>query len=253
MTTAQFGYLGILLVLGVIFVVTDLAFPILRDIAVDPSTPHRRLPYSLARVQMALWSVLVVGSLAYVLWRTGGVPDIDASIVGLLGISGATGVLSGAVDVSKDKTVEGAQASFVGTADAISSVDAQIVAAIAQRDASGKRIPAGATVMKLFADKGDRMAELKQQSVTVDRSQRDDVARGFVSDLLTDQNCNSLHRLQLILFMLLFATYFVVHIASAQGDAIAAALKIPFSQEALGLMGVTGGIYVGFKVPGRTP
>ncbi|HEV2473318.1 MAG TPA: hypothetical protein VGS41_11665, partial [Chthonomonadales bacterium] len=154
MTTAEFEYLGILAVLGVLVVLADRRFPILRDIAVDASTPRRRLPYSLARVQMAFWSVLVIGSLTYVLWRTGGISDIDSSIVALLGISGATGVMAGAVDVSKDKTVEGARASFAGTADSITSLDAQIVAALHRRDANGNHIPAGATVMKLFADKG---------------------------------------------------------------------------------------------------
>jgi hypothetical protein len=242
----NYAYFGILLALSVIVVWTDRAFPILRDIPADPSTPHVRLPYSLARVQMALWTVVVVASLIYVLITTSSLQNIDASIVGLLGISGATGVLAGAVDVNKDKTVESAQASFLGTADAITSLDAQIVAALSQRDAAGQRIPAGATVMKLFADKADRVAQLAQQSVTVDRSQRDDVALNFVSDLLSDQNGNSLHRLQLVIFTLLFATYFVIHVFST-GD-----LKIPFSEEALGLMGVTGGVYVGFKVPGKS-
>jgi hypothetical protein len=253
MNTAQFEYAACLLGLGLLVIVVDHWFPILRDIPVDKRLPNVRLPYSLGRVQMALWTVIVVSSIVYVYLTIGnfnGSPIVvDLSIVKLLGISGATGIAAAAVDVSKDKTVESSQASFSGTASAVQSINAQILAALTLRNAAGNRVPAGATVMKLFADKGDKIADLSRQSQTIQRSQRDDVKRGFIADLLTDQNGNSLHRLQLILFTLLYGAYLILHVANASP---AEALNVKFPDGVLELMGLTSGVYVGFKVPGKT-
>lgn len=246
MSTHLLVYIICLSVTGTIVFLADWRYPILRDFPVARGIPHRKLPYSLGRVQMALWTVIVVGSFSYVLWVTAGrgaVPVVDPSVVGLLGISGATGILAGYVDVSKDKTVAGARAQFSGTAAAIRALDMQIVSAVTQS-------PAGALASRLFGEKAARMAEVKGQSQTVERSGRDDKAYGFISDLLTDQNGNSLHRLQLVLFTLIYASYFVWHVASAASPA--EALNLQLSSQALGLMGVTGGVYVGFKVPGKS-
>jgi hypothetical protein len=227
-------------------------YPLLRDFPVGDQKRTDR-PYSLGRVQMAVWTVIVVGSIVYVLIVTHGstmAPAIDVSVAALLGISGATGVIAAGVDVGKDNQVNGATAAFAGTSGALSAIDTQIFVAFNQKDASGNRLPPGPIVAQLFADRASRMAELTQQSQAVKRSKRDGQRGKFWEDLLSDQNGNSLHRLQLILFTLIYGAYFVVHLATSSD--VLTALKEPLSPSILGLMGVSGGIYAGFKLPGNT-
>jgi hypothetical protein len=61
---------------------------------------------------------------------------------------------------------------------------------------------------------------------------------------LTDENGNSLHRVQLVAVHLYFGWVVVQH--AAAGD-----LKTALTSNALQLLGVSGGIYVGFKIPGK--
>jgi hypothetical protein len=248
------GYLGTLIAFGIIIWIADRWFPILRDIPVDSSLPTLRRPFSLARVQMAVWTTVIFGSIAYLyaihFHETVKLPDIDPKLIGLLGGSGLTAVLAGAVDVSKDKTVETATSAFRGTAVAVRSLNAQIQSALNLHDAAGNRSPNVTTVTKFFADRAQQLGSMSQYVKTGQRSQRNDVKSSFLSDLLTDQNGNSLHRLQLLLFTVLYVGYFIVHgVTVGLEDVMKAA---PMSDQVLGLMGVTGGTYVGFKVPGKS-
>src|SRR5689334_19429804 len=198
--------------------------PILRDIPASGVTPGQRVPYSLARVQMAFWTAVIVGSLIYVYWVIGNgegdFPKLDGNLVILMGISGATGVIAAAIDISKDAAVEGAEAQFAGTGEALRAIDTQILAAASAPGTA----PADPTLAKLFADRAVKMEELARQEKALNRSKRDDVAgldartqeaalknrmpslihRGlhyvtrFFRELLEDQNGNSLHRLQLV-------------------------------------------------------
>ncbi len=246
-------YLGTLAALGVVVWIADRRYPILRDIPVDSTLSSVRRPFSLGRVQMAVWTTIIIGTIAFVYavhsGDSGSLPVIDPKLIGLLGGSGLTTVLAGAVDVNKDKAVETASASFRGTAVAVRALNAQIQSALTLRDAAGMRIPNVNAVTKLFADRADQLGNMSQYVKTGQRSQRDDVKSGFLADLLTDQNGNSLHRLQLVLFTGLYAVFFVVHGLTV---GVEEALKAPMSDQILGLMGVTGGVYVGFKVPGKT-
>lgn len=249
MITHLVEYGACLFLLAAISVWIDRHYPILRDFPAGGRPVPGALSYSLGRVQMALWTVIVIASIVYGYWLMdtgrGNFPAIDPGIVGLLGISGATGVLSGFVDVTKDKAVENARASFAETGWSVSSLDAQILAALTKRGPTGQLAPNIPAIQRLMQEKADRIGELSQQRVTVSRSQRDSRSGGFVSDLLSDQNGNSLHRLQLMLFTVVFAIYFICHVA-VTGD-----LNISFSQQMLGLLGVSSGVYVGFKVPGK--
>jgi len=246
-------YLGTLIALGIIVWIADRRFPILRDIPVDNSLPTLRRPFSLARVQMAVWTTVIFGTIAYLYAIHYNdkvpLPNIDPKLIALLGGSGLTAILAGAVDVSKDKTVETAASAFRGTAVAVRSLNAQIQSALDLRDAAGNRTPNVTMVTKLFADRAQQLGSMSQYVKTGQRSQRDDVKSNFLSDLLTDQNGNSLHRLQLLLFTALYVGYFVVHgVTVGLEDVLKTA---PMSDQVLGLMGVTGGVYVGFKVPGK--
>jgi hypothetical protein len=248
---ALIQYAVCLIVPLLIVTLSDRYFPILRDIPADARTPATHRPYSLGRVQMAFWTIIVIGSLVYIYWVAGGgkgdFPPVDANLVLLLGISGGTGVMAAAVDVSKDRAVDETRSNFAGTSDAIRALDAQILALAGARDANGDRALDSPALNSLVSERATKMRDLAGQEKALQRSERDDEKRTFLMDLLSDQNGNSLHRLQLVLFTVLFGAYVVHHVftATTLGDTL-------LTNEQLALMGVASGVYVGFKVPGKT-
>lgn len=69
-------------------------------------------------------------------------------------------------------------------------------------------------------------------------------SQGFLTDLLTDGTGPSFHRYQMVLFTIILAVVFVVKVATN--------LVMPeFDATLLGLMGISNGTYLGFKLQGR--
>jgi hypothetical protein len=248
-------YIASLVSLLILVTVTDRFFAILRDLPSDmPITRkkgRRRRSYSLARVQMAFWTIIVLASIFYLCVKSGGsIPPMDSNLAVLMGISGATGIAAMAVDVNKDRTVAGATADFAGTASGLQALDSQITASLIPRSGRGASKPDDMLVAKLSADRAVQVGDLAQHDAVVQRSQRDVTSDGFIADMLTDQNGNSLHRLQMVLFTVLFGGYVIFHVATADLGKTAP-LKPLLDAQALALMGVAGGLYAGFKVPGK--
>lgn len=54
-------------------------------------------PFSLGKVQMAWWFIIIVGSYLYVWATTGAAPEMSPTLLSLAGISGATGTASIAI------------------------------------------------------------------------------------------------------------------------------------------------------------
>ena len=230
-----------LIVMIAIVAAADHFYPILRDIPVEAGTAHTKLPYSLGRIQMAFWTIIVISSIVYVYFIAHAgeaAAAIDPKLAILIGISGATGVLAAAVDNDKDKKVEAARAALKGIDDALNSLNVQINAAPA---------PDPQTMAKLSADRAARTAEKDEQERLIKRLERSNDSHGIVSDMLTDENGNSLHRLQLVLFTLLYGAMFVWSVGENHSLE-----NMAFTDQMLEFMGVTGGIYVGFKVPGKS-
>jgi len=72
-----------------------------------------------------------------------------------------------------------------------------------------------------------------------------DVSRGFVKDVLSDADGISLHRFQMFVWTLVLGVIFVASVYET--------LSMPeFSTTLLGLMGISSGTYLGFKVPEKT-
>jgi hypothetical protein len=131
--------------------------------------------YSLARTQMALWTFLVAGALAFIFLVTWNENTVTAGVLVLIGISSGTTLLAAVAD---------------GTQPAPQPT------------------------------------------------------KGFVADLLSDGDGPSFHRYQMMLFTVILALIFVVKTASG--------LVMPeFDSTLLGLMGISSGTYLGFKLQGK--
>lgn len=72
--------------------------------AADGATVTQRGDYSLSRIQIGFWTVIVVASFVYIWLSTGYGPVFPSSLLVLMGISGATKVVTGAMD-TKDPLV----------------------------------------------------------------------------------------------------------------------------------------------------
>jgi len=177
----SFTFLAAWAVLFVVAIVVFIRFAISSDILRDAGTLPATAPagsrkaFSLARTQMALWTLIVAASLAFIFMVTWNENTITNGVLVLIGISSGTTLLAAVAD---------------GTAP-----DPQ-------------------------------------------------PTQGFFTDLFTDGNGPTVHRYQMVLFTVILAIIFVVKVGVN--------LTMPeFDATLLGLMGISNGTYLGFKLQGK--
>jgi len=205
----------------------------LRD---GPRINDKLQTYSLARVQMAWWFILVL--VAYVLiWMVTGDRDtIPASLLALMGISAATALAAIAITPRAEER------------------------AILAREALDKRRTAVAEKMKTLddaiaasadpavqAELAKRKAELQHElaDIAIQATQitAESPSKNLWQDLVRDdRGAVALDRFQIVIWTLVLGGVFVT---SVVWD-----LTMPeFSATLLALMGISSGTYVGFKLP----
>ncbi len=224
---------------------------LLRDVGAPPR-PDGLAPFSLARCQMAFWFFLVIASY-FLLWMILGDKDtITESVLGLIGISAATALGSAFLDAGKRGDAAapcmvrriaepGERAAEIRSLkDRLEKLDA----AIAARE---QAIAAGGA--------GANVADLQKQQ-EADRASRDllderlryflmSPAARVMRDLLSDAGSISFHRFQIAVWTIVLGIIFCTDVYNQ--------LAMPqFSGTLLGLMGISSGTYLGFKVPKGT-
>jgi len=198
---------------------------LLRD-AGPPSTPARRKPYSLARTQMAVWFYLVFSAYVVIWLVTGDLNTVTQSLLGLMGISAGT-ALGGALLDTQKRDAAAAQLARVNP-DAPSPPPPEI-----PDPTNPAPVPAPPTSPAPSAT-----APLRQALDQLDPG----VSQGFLRDLLSDGQGISLHRFQIAAWTVALGVIFVAETYNT--------LRMPeFSATLLGLMGISAGTYLGFKVP----
>jgi hypothetical protein len=208
------------------------------DIIRDPGTlpppvagvPPQQKAYSLARTQMALWTFLVAGALVFIFLVTWNENTINSGVLTLMGLSFGTTLLAATADATKTAPARGATPS-AATADATKTAPARGATPSAAAPDATKTAPAPGTILS---------------AATPDATKTDSArpTRGFVADLLFDGDGPSVHRYQMVLFTVVLAVIFVVKAATG--------LVMPeFDMTLLGLMGISNGTYLGFKLLGK--
>ena len=228
-----------------------------RDIIRDPHPPEppedARRPYSLARTQVAWWFFIIFGSFLFLWLVTNDYNTITTSSLVLLGIGTGTALGSAMVDSNKresvSKDLRKLKPRQEKLAEEVKALRGQVAAVGAKRTAS----PPAATPEEVAALSGWRAelaakeAELEQLNIEVadvESARSKPVSAGFVSDLLSDVNGVTIHRLQIALWTI---TLGVIFIRSVWTD-----LQMPeFDDIVLALMGISGATYLGFKIPER--
>jgi len=243
---------GLILILGALIAFLALArhTDIIRD-AAAPRRPDGQRPYSLARGQMAFWFFLVIASYFF-LWKvTGDMDTLNPSVLGLIGISAGTALGSAFVDAAKPGPTS-------------SSGNPPIV------DVTRPHVEVLAELKQLRADTQQELEALQKARVSIspsdeqalnDNEQQQNEVRerlanyrwqsayfawptwkGVMHDLLAENNVISFHRFQIFVWTLILGIMFV---ASVYNE-----LAMPqFSATLLGLLGISAGTYIGFKLP----
>ena len=220
---------------------------ILRDTggAIEPG----QLPkYSLARTQMAFWTILVLGGFVF-LWLVLDETDaMTSSAVTLIGISGSTALGAVLVDSGKRSEVTAKLAPLQQEQQALQSDAA--VAAVQPAPAKGTPpaiVPQPpnnppATTPQPPVVQQVRTAELSRQIDALHQQAASRPTVHFLNDILSDSNGICLHRVQIFVWTLVLGVTYVRHVYEH--------LEMPeFSGTLLALMGVSSGTYIGFKFP----
>jgi hypothetical protein len=246
------------LVVGASLVLTALAAfiylarhsDIIRD-ATEARRPDGKRPYSLARSQMAFWFFLVVASYFFLWVVTGDKDTLTASVLGLIGISAGTAL--GAAIVDAGNKPDPNETPRLPNVD-LSQPRRKIAATLNQLalDAEGELANAERARASIApTDTAQLAANDEQQRVL--RGKIEDLRRradyfewppwkGLMYDLLGERNLISFHRFQIFVWTVVLGVIFCTSVYKE--------LAMPeFSATLLGLMGISAGTYIGFKLP----
>lgn len=229
---------------------------------------------SLARVQMGFWFFLVVAAFLFIWMVIGELPGIPASVLGLIGIASGTALGAAAIDSNKrasagtvvnEQTAIQNEINELNTRWDLKNCDSK---ALNQEIADlNNRLPSDPNLQDQIDKKSQelnnrtteieginvRIKELEKKidesknKVDAARRNKDAVtAQSWLSDLLTDANGISFHRLQMVIWTLVLGIVFIQQVLSN--------LALPdFDATLLALMGISSGTYLGFKLPEQQP
>jgi hypothetical protein len=227
-------FLVLLLLFGWIAKTSD----VLREAGPPPPSPSVGAPvprkaYSLARVQMAVWFFVVAASFMLIWMITWALDSISPTILGLIGISAGTGLAAVIVDSGKLNSMRAQRDQLLAEDSGLAATLAALAARpqpLAPDDVQKQQ-----AALNRRADIVVQLDELKKQ---IDTPAHDH----FILDILSDANGISFNRFQMAVWTLILVIVFVV---SVWKD-----LLMPdFNSTLLGLMGISSGTYIGFKLP----
>ena len=243
---------GLIVILGALIAFLALArhTHIIRD-AAAPRRPDGQRPYSLARGQMAFWFFLVIASYFFLWIVTGDMDTLNTSVLALIGISAGTALGSAFVDAGKPVPVGPSGNQPIVD---VTRPHLEVLAELKQLRADTHKELEVLQKARTLISPSDKQAldENEQQQNEV----RERLAnyrwqsayfawptwKGVMYDLLAENNLISFHRFQIFVWTLILGIMFVANVYNE--------LAMPeFSATLLGLLGISAGTYVGFKLP----
>ncbi|MFH0823060.1 MAG: hypothetical protein V2B18_09955, partial [Pseudomonadota bacterium] len=229
------------------------ASDIIRDVGEQPCIKEgmdrtNRKPYSLARLQMASWFFVVLAAYTYIWMVTGDLGGLTPSVLTLMGISTATCLGSALVD-SSSRTVdqENERAKLKRERKEIEKPLTKGAGESNENKQGAQESPTigeGSPAETQEVQSPDDNPEIKKLKLKELDMKIGDVTQGLIKDIISDDNGVSLHRFQMLGWTIVLTTIFVIEVR--QG------LAMPeFDSTLLGLMGISGGAYIGFKLPAK--
>lgn len=253
---------GLFVLLAVAFVLLAWKSDLLRDAGPAPrpgpvpaQSPNKAL--SLARCQMAFWFFVIVACHLFIGMVTGNWDNLTTQAAMLIGISAATGVAARAVDANKRTASESQRGAAVAEETTLQAKATTLVEEMAaiNRKLQGTPSPTaveGETLRQEYARKQiEQNTVLNRLNEIVGLVRKTEAAlvsppsEGPMLDLLSDASGVALHRFQMAAWTLILG---IVFATSAYRNLAMQEISEPL----LLLMGISGGTYVGFKIPERT-
>jgi len=247
---------GFIIILGALIAFFALAryTHIIRDTNA-PRRPDGRRPYSLARGQMAFWFFLVVASYFFLWIVTGDMDTLNSSVLALIGISAGTALGSAFVDAAKPVPAgSSGNQPIVDVTRPHKEVLTELNKLRAETQKELEALQKARTSIrssdKHALDENEQQQNELRERLANYRWQSAYFAwptwKGVMYDLLAENNLISFHRFQIFVWTLVLGIMFVVNVYSE--------LAMPeFSATLLGLLGISAGTYVGFKLPETKP
>ena len=245
---------------GVFIILGSLAFflalarrtDIIKDTGA-PARPDGKPPYSLARSQMAFWFFLVVAAFFFLWVLTGAMDTLNPSVLALIGISAGTALGSAFIDVSRDRdvgTVDGSHLAPLDLSRSRAEIRQNFATLLGAARGGLKQLEADRAMIPTddktgLANNADTItkahAELKTLEQQADYFQWP-AWKGLLYDLLAEKGAVSFHRFQILVWTVVLGIMFTAGVYSETA-------MPEFDATLLGLLGISGGTYVGFKLP----
>jgi hypothetical protein len=223
--------LGILLILMIILMTQDRLLEMLREDGPykNEGLAGAKAAYSLSRVQMFYWFSIAIICYVVIWIITSDRDTINNDVLTLMGISAGT---------------------FLGAVSIDSSKKSQAQSELPDATAKLQQTQAAAATITAVAGPGHPDTVAASQAETIQQQAVDrlndrtlaDYNENFLTDILSDENGLSFHRFQIFAWNLVLGVIFVASVVQTLG-------MPTFGNTLLGLMGISGGTYLGFKFP----
>jgi len=206
--------------------------------------------YSLARTQMALWFFTIIISYVFIWMVTDDLTCVTMSVLGLMGISALTGLGSAAVDSTKLGEQQGLKHSFEEEKRAAEVEVEKLQSRMNTLEIKDKKIGIAEIRSQQLALSGNLAVAQKEMEQAGEKIGKlgeaitPPVSRHFLIDILSDDSGLSFHRFQMFAWTIVLIVIFMFQVYRD--------LTMPdFDATLLALMGISGGTYLGFKLPQR--
>jgi hypothetical protein len=233
------GIVGVLLI-----VLASLWFAARTTLIRDTLFPQIRLSdrsFSLGRLQMLVWFCVIISSFVFIFVVTFDLNSITPESFILMGISASTALASVAIERSKtDPTKDPVENARV-VIESLGIKTSDEADALFKANALDPTKPAAAVIpdAKIAGTANPTVGDLWSK---YDQQIADFRSRGLLQDLVNDRNGPTIHRWQILIWTAVLAAIYV--------GAVYASLETPtFGTNLLTLMGISGGVYLGFKIP----
>ena len=230
------GLMWLWVVLIVAIVIATILYARNSDMLRDgPGVDGVRQTYSLARVQMAWWFVLIVVAFVLIWVVTGDRDTISVSLLGLMGISAATALAAVAITPRGEERAAAER-------DRLTQVKAAAAANIEQLDAEIAATVDATAKARLEALRVAAQKDIDDANVALAQVRNYYPSKNLWTDVVTDDRGSvALDRFQIVVWTIVLGGIFI---ASVMWE-----LTMPeFSATLLATMGISSGTYVGFKM-----
>jgi hypothetical protein len=239
--------IGLVILLG-LFIWLARSSDLLRDSTlVELTDTSKQKPYSLARVQMAVWFFLVLSSLLFINLITDDYNTVTDQAVILIGIGAGTALGATVIDIGKRNVVNREEASLNGLKAETATLSKEILVITSRIAAKSPADSHDVSALKAFTDKAvERSAREAEAEYRIKNASSAAIitypSDGLLLDLLTDANGVNFHRFQMLVWTVVLGFLFCVGVYRN--------LAMPeFNETLLALMGISSGTYLGFKIP----